>query len=437
MLQKIVMPALGQTVTEALIEKWHKREGDAVRKGEVLLEITTDKATLEVESFFDGILLKILHAGGEIVLVNRLIAVIGPAGTPIPADFLKEEPLPPAAVSAAPAPAPVPAGTAAVAAPGPALAATAAGAAEKFISPRARRLAADRKVAWKFLAGGGPGGRIVEVDVQAYLAAVDALDLTPAARALAAAGGVDLRTVTGTGPGGRIVRGDVAAAIPPEPIPLTAIERITAARLTQSFRDIPQFSLTYECDMTRAQAAVKAHKAAGTGVTMTVLLVKALADALGEFPRVGAVFQPDNTLAPMRGVHIGLAVGLESGELVVPVIRNIQAMDLAAIARASRDLIDRARVRKLKPDELTGGVLTISNLGMFGVTRFVPIINPGEPAIIGVGAVREVPVVRDGAVTTAPVMDLSIACDHRSINGVLGARFMQKVREIIEQAGKS
>lgn len=441
MLYKIVMPELGQTVTEAVIDRWHKAEGDAVKKGEILLEITTDKASLEVEAFYDGTLLKIVHPAKATVEVGRAIAVIGDAGEKIPADFLKEEPRPakpaaPAAAPAASAPRPVPgaAPSQAPAAPAPVPVPAAHG--RIFVSPRAKRLAEENKVCLELLTGSGPDGRIVEADVQARLAKIAGIDITPAAAALAFERKVDIAAVKGTGPAGRIVREDVETAVPAvaERIPLSRIQAITAERMTWSFMNIPQFSLTFEFNMKKATALVQKKKKQKTSsVTMTAVLVKAVSAALQEYPGMGAVYDNGGLLA-MRGVNIGVAVGLESGELIVPVIRNTETMDLEQVGVAARDIIGRARKKKLLPDEMTGGVITISNLGMFGVDAFVPIVNPGESSILGVGTIKEQPVIAGAKVSKAPIMKVTIACDHRAVNGVLAAQFMAYMREVVEGA---
>ncbi len=446
MLNKIVMPALGQTVTEAVIEQWVKKEGDSVKKGELLLEITTDKASLEVESFFDGVLLKILHEEGDTVEVNTAIAVMGDKGEEIPDSYLEElaaeAPASPEPEQEEPASAPAPAASASPAVPAPAPAAAPAAAkrtGKVFISPRAKKIARDNKVCYAYINGSGPDGRIVEKDVQAYIDSVRDISITPAAKALAFEKEVDIRSITGSGKNGQIVIDDVENAGPGTiqggSIPLSKIEKITAERMTLSNRDIPQFRLTYEISMDNSLAYVKKAKSEGGKITMTSLIVKAVSLALIEHPRMMAVFNGDSAIQ-LTEVNVGVAVGLDSGELIVPVIRNTERMSTEQIAAVSKDLVTRARDKKLVPDELSGGVITISNLGMFGCDSFIPIINPGETSILGIGGIIEKPIARDGMIGIGKTMKVTVAADHRVISGMQVAQFMSAFKEILEKCEK-
>jgi len=446
MIQKVTMPKLGQTMEKGVIEKWIKNEGDEVKKGDILLEITTDKATLEVESYAAGTLLKIVAHEGDEVPVNQLIAVVGDPGEEIPEELLKAPPPPPpapekveakaaapaAAPSRAPALSPVaaPAATATAVAPAPE---PVAAPKRLFVSPRARRLAQGELVPVKCLKGSGPGGRIVEADVKAYLEEVSSLKVTPAARALAFQKSVDIRAVTPSGARGRIMKEDVMAVADEigEAVEPSAMRRVIAERLTQSKQQIPHFYLMLEIDMTDAVAWRKERNdRGGQKVSFNDMLMMACAKGFAEVPAMNRRWE-GGMIIERRAVNIGLAVALDDG-LIVPVIRHIERKNLDEVAAESARLVERARGKKLTPDEYEGGCLTISNLGMFGIDMFVPIINPGESAILGVGCIAERPVVRDGQIVARAVMHLTLAGDHRVLDGASAAGFLKVVREVLE-----
>jgi pyruvate dehydrogenase E2 component (dihydrolipoamide acetyltransferase) len=446
MLHRVFLPQLGQTMEEGTIEKWHKQEGDTVAKGEVLYELTTDKATLEVEAFAAGVVRKILAAEGQTLPVNQLIAVIGDAGEEVPEEFLQAQAAPPPA--AAPVVAPAPAAQAAVAASAAATAVVEAvpaavpAAGRLFASPRARKIAEERRVPVQALRGTGPEGRVVERDVLAYVAALEDVRHTPAAAAVAYEMGVSLLEVASTFQGRRITREDVQSAISAglvrpagkameeERIPFSPMRKTIAQRMTAAKQTVPHFYLVGDICMSAAQEMLRQMKADGRRATVTALLIKAVGIALREHPRVNVRFAGDGIVLN-RGRDVGVAVAVEDG-LFVPVVRGADLKSLQAISEELRSLAETARAGKLIPEQYEGGSITVSNLGMFGVDYFLPIINEPQSCIIGVGRITDQVVVRDGGICVEPVMKISLSADHRAVDGALCAEFFQALKEILE-----
>jgi pyruvate dehydrogenase E2 component (dihydrolipoamide acetyltransferase) len=432
MLQEVLLPMLGETMEEATIERWIKKEGDDVKRGEVLLEITTDKATLEVESRVQGKMLKIIAQPGDVLPVNAVLAYVGEPG-----DKLPEGP----AAGAAPAAAKPEAKRQAVAQA--LVAAALAPEAEGRIcaSPRARALAKAEAVTLEALRGSGPNGRIVEKDVQEYIQRAKAVHATSMARQVAAQAGVDITAIKGTGPGGRIVKDDVqrAAAVPaPASVPagagveaLTAMRRIVAERMTQSKREAPHFYLSIDADMTNAVAYRNAiNQGRAEKIAFNDILIKACATAMASVPAVNRAWA-DGKIIRKGQISIGLAVALDEG-LMVPVVRDADRKDIPQVAADTRALVEKARTKRLTPDECTGGSMTLSNLGMFGISSFYAVINPGESCILGVGAIVPKPVVIDGGLCVRQMMNLSLSCDHRVVDGAIGAQFLVAVKDHLE-----
>jgi len=446
MLQEILLPQLGQTMEEGTIEKWHKAEGEVVRRGEVLYELTTDKATLEVESFAEGVLKKILVPEGETVPVNTPIAIIGAQEDELPEDLeslhrqAAAGSAPPAAAQE-PSPAgPTPAGGAAPAAAVAEAAPPSGAQGRLFASPRARKLAREQKVPLSALRGTGPNGRIVERDVQEYLQKLSTIRFTPAAREVAFETGVDLLDVEPAEPGGRITKADVLRAAErarPAPragerVPLTPMRRTIAERMSSSKQTAPHFYLVGEVRMRAALARREELNRSGElHVTVTDLLVRAAALALREVPELNARFDGDAVVMNPQ-VNIGVAVAVEGG-LFVPVIRDADRKDLAQVSRELKALARQAREGKLSPEQYEGGSLTISNLGTFGVDYFLPIINPPESCILGIGRVAEQVIAQDGAIRIEPVMKVSLSADHRVTDGAGAARYYQAFRRLLEE----
>ncbi|MHC5056524.1 MAG: dihydrolipoamide acetyltransferase family protein [Planctomycetota bacterium] len=471
MIDKVLMPMLGETMDEATVGRWVVAEGDAIKKGDVLLEVTTDKATLEVESFNEGTIHKFLATEGMVVAVNEPIAVLADPDDDVPEDVLGYRPksfaelqggAPKPAATPAPspaadraAPAERPSGAQASAAPGPVASAAVTSmaaapppyqvplapmaGARLAASPRAKSVAAEKGLGWRFITGSGPNGRIRERDVLAYESAIAGIDATSAARRLAAERHVDLREVEGAGPRGRVTEADVAAADPSMPAggferrELSPMRRVVAERMTWSAVNIPQFALSVDVDMTAAGALRKKILAeTEVKVTFTDIIVKAAGLALREHPAVASLFDAagGGTIIRREGLHVGVAVSIDEG-LMVPVVRNADKLVLTELSTRIRDLADRARSNKLTPDEYTGGVLTISNLGMLGIDEFKAIVNPGESAILASGTIKDTPVALDGEVVVRPVLKMTGTFDHRTVDGAAGARYLSRVKELL------
>ena len=410
---KVVMPKLSEAMESGKVIKWIKKEGDRVDGGEIIAEIETDKADIELESFGSGVLRKIVVPAGERAPVGGLIAVIADAADDI-AGLLAGAPAPAAAAPPPPvSPAPPPR---AVAPPPP-------------LAPRPIAPAlAPVPVAV-------PGGRV---------------KASPLAKKIAARSGVDLRLVQGSGPGGRIVRRDVEAALTAVPspapqaipvtpgveyqdVPLSSIRAAIARRMPLAKAPVPHFYVTVEIAMDRAWELREELNAleGQPKISVTDMIVKACVVALTRHPEVNASFQGESIRVNYR-VHMGLAVALDEG-LITPVLRNCEAKSLAQIAVEGRDLVERARARKLRAPELSGATFSVSNLGMFDVDEFSAIINRPEGAILAVGAVKVVPVVEEGRIGMGRRMKVTLSCDHRVMDGAMGARFLQTLKQFLEE----
>ena len=435
----ILMPALSPTMTEGKLAQWLKAEGDVVAAGDVLAEIETDKATMEVEAVDEGVLAKIVVPGGtEGVAVNAVIAVLADegedaAGVDVDALSTMPSPAPIAAPSAAPsaasasasepAPAPAPA-PAPVAAPTPAPiplptpAPTPAPATRVFASPLARRLASDAGIDLTAVAGSGPRGRIVKKDVEAAIAAGP----VPAAVAPAIAGGPTLAPA-----------GDLPGMPGYDAIPHSMMRKTIARRLTESKQTAPHFYLTVDCRIDELLDLRKKLNANANDYKLSVndLIIRAAALALKEVPEANASWFED-AVRMWHTVDISVAVAIEGG-LITPIIRGAEGKGLKAISSEMKDLAERARVGKLAPEEYQGGTFSISNLGMFGIKEFSAVINPPQGAILAVGAGEPRPVVVDGALAVGTVMTCTLSVDHRVVDGAVGAAFMQVFKGLIEE----
>ncbi|MER3409495.1 MAG: hypothetical protein C4306_05195 [Thermoleophilia bacterium] len=390
----VKLPRLGQGMESGTVVRWLKQEGERVERGEPLFEVDTEKATQEVEAEAAGVLLKIVVREGE-VPVGTVLAYIGEPGEAVPepeapsGDGRREEAVPSERVS-----------------PGGAVAAPAERAPGERVkaSPLARRLARERGIDLSLLTGTGPEGRIVAEDVER---AARALEVAP------------------------------APAPPPtevERVPLTSVRRTIARRLTEAWQ-VPVFQLETAADMGRVLALIERRRQLEPGLHLTVtdVLVKACAVALCRHPEVNVQLAED-ALLRFPSAHIGIAVATERG-LVVPVVRAAERLTLAEIASVRGDLVERARAGKLRREELEGGTFSLSNLGMYGVDRFTAVLNPPQAAILAVGRIEERPVVRGGEVVARPMMTLTATFDHRAIDGAPAARFLETVREVLEEPG--
>ena len=436
----ILMPALSPTMTEGKLAQWLKAEGDVVAAGDVLAEIETDKATMEVEAVDEGVLAKIVVPGGtEGVAVNAVIAVLADegedaAGVDVDALSTMPSPAPIAALSAAPSaapasaseptPAPAPAPPAPVAAPTPAPiplptpAPTPAPATRVFASPLARRLAGDAGIDLTAVAGSGPRGRIVKKDVEAAIAAGP----VPAAVAPAIAGGP---TPAPTG--------DLPGMPGYDAIPHSMMRKTIARRLTESKQTAPHFYLTVDCRIDELLDLRKKLNANANDYKLSVndLIIRAAALALKEVPEANASWLED-AVRMWHTVDISVAVAIDGG-LITPIIRGAEGKGLKAISSEMKDLAERARIGKLAPEEYQGGTFSISNLGMFGIKEFSAVINPPQGAILAVGAGEPRPVVVDGALAVGTVMTCTLSVDHRVVDGAVGAAFMQVFKGLIEE----
>jgi pyruvate dehydrogenase E2 component (dihydrolipoamide acetyltransferase) len=440
---EIYLPQLGLTMTEGTVVRWLKAAGDAVKQGEPLVEIETDKVTTEIEAPADGILGAILVGDGGTAPIGGVLSHVLGVGEAQPqlvsTTTVAATPTSPTAEVAQPASAP-PSGE------------------RVFATPRARRKAHELGVDLARVEASGPGGRLVEADVRWFADQTreTAPRVSPVARRLAQELGVDVSAVQGTGEGGRIRREDVeraaAAARPappppaaaPPPIgaaePLTGVRRVVAERMAHSFTTTPHFYLTAEVDataLTRMREGLLPRIEASRGVRLTVtdILVKVCAQALSEHPEVNVAFAETGGgpgIVRLADVNVGVAVALEQG-LVVPVVRGADRLTLAETAVRRTELVERARAGKLGLPDLEGGTFTLSNLGMFGVDQFQAIINTPQAAILAVGRVRERPVAADGAVVVRPTLNLTLSLDHRLLNGAQGARFLERVAQLIAE----
>jgi pyruvate dehydrogenase E2 component (dihydrolipoamide acetyltransferase) len=380
------MPKLTDTMEEGVLVEWKKREGDQVQAGEVLAEIETDKAVMELEAFASGMLRKVLVGNGTTVSSGTLLAVIAEADEDI-APALADK------VTAGPSTG----GATKPAATAPSVPATSArpGEARSIASPRAKALAAER--------------------------------------------GIDLATIAGTGPGGRIVEEDVlnahTAAMPAMPAgtdqPLTLMRKAIARATVQSKAPVPHFYLTKDIDMEAAEQFRNQFKQGRQPhPSITDLLIKATALALGRHPEMNVSYAGE-AIRRYASIDIGVAVDIEDG-LITPVIRDCGAKTLEAISAASRGLIERAKQKRLQPQEYTGATFSISNLGMYEVDNFIAVLIPPQAASLAVGAVRDVPVVTAGSVRAGRRMQVTLSCDHRAIDGVMGAEFLKELKRLLE-----
>lgn len=417
----ILMPALSPTMEEGTLAKWHVKVGDTVKAGDVIAEIETDKATMEVEAVDEGVVEAILvDAGTENVKVNALIAKLAGEG---------ESPAPPPAKAAPVAEAPAAAAPAPVAAPQAAAPAAAAQTGDRvFASPLARRLAQAAGLDLKTVKGSGPHGRVVKADVEAAgkggASAAKATAAAPTAAPAAAAP--------------RQVQSLEQMGIPAgsyDLIPLDGMRKTIARRLTDSFRDVPHFPLTIDLEidgLLAARAKINSLlESQGVKVSVNDIIIKAVAVALKRVPEANASYTPEG-IAMHKHADIAVAVAIDGG-LITPIVRAAETKGLAQISAEVKDLAARAKAKKLKPEEFQGGTFSVSNLGMFGIKAFASIINEPQGAIMSVGAGEQRPVVKNGQLAVATVMTVTLTCDHRVVDGAIGAKFLAAFKPLIEE----
>ncbi|KDN55433.1 pyruvate dehydrogenase complex dihydrolipoamide acetyltransferase [Flavobacterium seoulense] len=410
----VTMPRLSDTMTEGTVATWLKKVGDTVAEGDILAEIETDKATMEFESFNEGTLLYIGIQEGNTAPVDSLLAIIGPAGTDI-SGIADGYVAGGAAPQAAPAAEETKAAPAAEAAAPVAQEAPADGK-RILASPLAKKIASDKGIQLTQVKGSGENGRIVKSDIENFTPAAAAPQAAPAAKADAAAA-----------PKVFVPAGEVFT----EEIKNSQMRKIIAKRLSESLFTAPHYNLVIEVAMDEAmKSRATINTVPDTKVSFNDMVIKACALALKKHPKINSQWKEDAIIINHH-VNIGVAVAVEDG-LVVPVLKFTDAMSLSQIGASVRDLAGRAKNKKLGPAEMEGSTFTVSNLGMFGITEFNSIINQPNSAILSVGAIVEKPVVKNGQIVVGNTMMLSLACDHRTIDGATGAQFLQTLKQYIE-----
>ncbi|HTM82397.1 pyruvate dehydrogenase complex dihydrolipoamide acetyltransferase [Asticcacaulis sp.] len=408
----ILMPALSPTMEEGILAKWHVKVGDTVAAGDVIAEIETDKATMEVEAVDEGTIEAILvEAGTEGVKVNTPIARLS-GGDAKPA---------PKAAPAAETPKTEAPKVAAASTPAPVASAPAAGA-RVAASPLARRLAEMNKLDLKAIPGSGPHGRVIKRDIEATLAGGTGKAASAASTAAAEPRKVQSLEQMGIPAGSYDL------------VPLNNMRKVIARRLTESFRDIPHFPLTIDIELDNLLAARTkintALESQGVKVSVNDIVIKAVALALKAVPEANASFTPEG-IALHHNADVAMAVAIDGG-LITPIIRKAETKSLSQIAKETKDLAARARDMKLKPEEFQGGTFSVSNLGMFGIKQFASIINEPQGCILSVGAGEQRPVVKNGALAVATVMTVTLTCDHRVVDGSIGAKYINALKNLLE-----
>lgn len=414
MAEIVYMPKLSDTMTEGVVAEWLKEVGDEVASGEVLAEIETDKATMEFESFYDGVLLHIGVEKGAGAPVNAILAVIGDkeedlekilaeAAAAAPASEEEKEEAPTPTPEPTPAPAPAAAPKPVVAAPAPAPAAVADTNGRIFASPLAKKMANERGIDLNHVSGTGEGGRIVKADIDHY------------------------KPYTGAAAPKRAFVG--TESFSDEPV--SQMRKTIARRLADSKFTAPHFYLTLEIDMDNAiSARAQMNSIEGVKVSFNDMVIKAVALSLREHPNVNSAWYGD-FIRRNAHVHIGVAVAVEDG-LLVPVVRFADGKDMPEIGAEVRELAMKAKTKKLQPEEWEGNTFTISNLGMFGIEAFTAIVNPPDSCILAIGGIKAVPVVKDGAVVPGNVMKVTLSCDHRVVDGATGSAFLNTFKNYME-----
>ena len=419
----VLMPKLSDTMEEGKILKWHKHPGDVVKQGDILAEVETDKANMDIESFDEGVVTELRVGEGDSAPVGAVIAVLGAAGETAKPQAPKLEvarvaPAAPKPVAAAPKPAPAtpkpaPAPLPRQPPPKPAPARPAASVDRVKASPLAKKVAAERGVDLARVAGSGPGGRILREDVEA-------------------AGGGQTAAAPVVGPTAR-----PASAVPAPAgtrVELSRIRKTTAKRMAESKRDVPHFYVSSDIDMDEAVRLREGLVAQGgefDGLTVTHILVKACGVALARVPEMNASLDGEGVVRHAQA-NVGIATATDEG-LLVPVVHGCDTAPLGAVAQEARAAVERARSGKRAGEDLSGATFTVSNLGMFPVSHFAAVINPPQAAILAVGTIRDVPVVRAGAVVPGRLMTVTLSCDHRVVDGALAGRFLRELKALLEQ----
>jgi pyruvate dehydrogenase E2 component (dihydrolipoamide acetyltransferase) len=413
----VLMPRLSDTMTEGVIAGWQKNVGDTVKKGEVLADIETDKATMELESYKDGVLLYQGAKAGEKILVNELLCIIGKPGLDVdaivaavkagggkttddgPQKTEKKAEAAPASASAQPAPAP---------------AAEVVNDGRIFASPLAKKVASEKGIDLRYVKGSGDNGRITKTDIDHY---------TPAAASTGTATAPEAKASAPSAPAG--VEGF-------DEVPVSQMRKTIARRLSESLFTAPHFYLTMSIDMDAAVAArTKINEVAPVKVSFNDMVLKATALALKQHPKVNSSWLGDK-IRYNHHINIGVAVAVEDG-LLVPVVRFADTKSLSQIGAEVKIFAQKAKDKKLQPSDWEGSTFTISNLGMFGIDQFTAIINPPDSCILAVGGISQVPVVKNGQVVPGNVMKVTMSCDHRAVDGATGSAFLQTLKSLLEE----
>lgn len=438
---EVIMPQLGLTMTQGTVTKWLKNEGEKVEKGEPLLEVMTDKANMEVESPDTGYLIKILAVEGTTVPITQVIGYLGQQGEVIDGEPVNSTTVDTRAESD-------------VLQPAEPIVQKQQDGYRVFISPRAKKAAKRLNVDYLNISGTGPNGRIIERDVLTFVASgvnqspAAAVKMTPLAQKMAADYGIEAEEFTVT-PGQRVTNQDVLLIhkkreancmskpieSAEEIIPFTGMRKIIAERMAYNVHTAAQVTLTTEVDMTetvrmREKLLPEIEQVGGFRVSYTDILVKVVARALHEFPNLNAALKEDH-IQLVKDINIGVAVAVDRG-LVVPVIRNANALSITQIGQKVKELVNKARNNKLSPDDMTGGTFTVSNLGMYDIDAFTPIINLPEAAILGVGRMVKKPVYINEEIVPRWMMYLSLTFDHRLVDGAPSAEFLRRIKSYLE-----
>lgn len=407
----VLMPRLSDTMTEGVIAAWHKQVGDAVKKGEILAEIETDKATMELESYKDGVLLYQGAKAGEKIQVNDLLCIIGKPGLDVAAiaaaiaGGAATAASEPAAATAAPAP---------VAAPAAPAAASVVNEGRIFASPLAKKMATEKGIDLRYVKGSGDNGRITKADIDNY---------TPAAASAPVASATPASVAIPAAPAGQVSFEDV---------PVSQMRKTIARRLSESLFTAPHFYLTMTIDMDAAVAARgKINETAPVKISFNDMVLKAAALALKQHPKVNSSWLGD-TIRINHHINIGVAVAVDEG-LLVPVVRFADGKSLSQIGTEVKTFAQKAKDKKLQPSDWEGSTFTISNLGMYGIDQFTAIINPPDACILAVGGIAQVPVVKNGQVVPGNIMKVTLSCDHRVVDGATGAAFLQTLKSLLEE----
>ncbi|MCL7872225.1 dihydrolipoamide acetyltransferase family protein [Bacillus altitudinis] len=432
--KEIFMPKLSSTMEIGTLLQWFKEEGDSVEIGEPLFEIMTDKINIEVEAYDDGVFLKKYYEADDQIPVNAVIGYIGEANEQVPSEPPAQSDEVSSEDSGTSSPSETSVSTEVEPTVGEKVRAT----------PAARKTAKDHQVAIQEVSGTGPKGRIQKRDVEAALHTnEEGQRVSPLAGKVAAREGIDLANVVGSGVHGKIMKSDVTAAgaqkaeaAPVRTQKLAGMRKVIADRMSQSAFTAPHVTLTSEIDMTKAKEVRKQllpaiEKETGYRLSFTEIIIHAVSSVLTRHPQINMTFE-QNELHFHEDVHIGLAVAVKDG-LMVPVISHANQKGLKQLTKEAKEIGRNARDQKLLPDQLKGSTFTISNLGMYAIDTFTPIINQPEVAILGVGRIQEKPVVIDGEIQVRPMMGVSLSFDHRVVDGAPAAAFLTDLKKVLEQ----